>query len=94
MCVICVKPAGRALPTKAELKAMFVQNHDGCGFACKSFSYHSMDFEDFYESLCRVPKKEPCIIHFRWATHGSVGLGNCHPFHDDETGVWLCDKHS
>lgn len=89
MCVICVKPAGHALPSKSMLRAMFSCNHDGCGFVSRSLSYHSMDFEDFYESLVKVPKKEACIIHFRWATHGSVGIRNCHPFHDDATGVWF-----
>ena len=89
MCVICVKSAGHALPTKALLRAMYNHNQDGCGFVSKSLSYHSMDFEDFYSVLQKVPKKEACIIHFRWATHGSVNISNCHPFHDDDTGVWF-----
>ena len=89
MCVIIVKRAGFALPSKSILRKAYNVNHDGCGFVCKSLSYHSMDFEDFYKSLVKVPKKEACIIHFRWATHGSVCISNCHPFHDDETGVWF-----
>lgn len=89
MCVICVKPAGKNLPTKQDLKRMFDMNHDGCGFVSATMNYHSMNFEDFYNHLIVVPKKEACIIHFRWATHGSIGLANCHPFHDEKTDVWF-----
>lgn len=89
MCVIIAKLAGQQLPPKNELRRAFAQNPDGCGFASKTMSYHSMDFEDFYQHLVKVPKSEACIIHFRWATHGSVKLENTHPFYDSETGVYF-----
>lgn len=28
-------------------------------------------------------KRAPCLIHFRFATHGAVEPRNCHPFHTD-----------
>lgn len=89
MCVIVVKPAGKSLPTKTDLKRMFNINHDGCGFATPSATYHTMDFEDFYAHLKKVAKKEPCIIHFRWATHGSVKVQNTHPFYDKATDTYF-----
>ena len=89
MCVIVIVPAGRNLPTKSDLRKMYNMNHDGCGFVSKSTTYHSMDFEDFYGHLKAVPKSEPCIIHFRWATHGSVNIKNTHPFYDKATDTYF-----
>ena len=82
MCVICIKPAGRRMLKKYELKAMFTHNPHGCGFSCKSMTYKTMSFEDFWQHIKNVPTEEACIIHFRIATHGSVCLDNCHPFTD------------
>lgn len=28
-------------------------------------------------------KRAPCLMHFRFATHGAVEPRNCHPFHTD-----------
>lgn len=89
MCVIIISPAGHALPTKKELRAAFKRNHDGCGFVSESDHYKSLDFEDFYARLKKVPKNENCIIHFRWATHGKVSLANCHPFYDEKSNTWF-----
>lgn len=32
---------------------------------------------------------EPMLIHFRWATHGSVCKSNCHPFFDKDTKTYF-----
>lgn len=80
MCVICYKPKGVNMPSKYDLRCMWDRNHDGAGFVSTRSSYKSMDFDDFYEHLSKVGKDENCVIHFRWATHGSVRLENCHPF--------------
>lgn len=77
------------MPSKSEFAEMFRMNHDGVGFVTPTKVYHTMDFEDFYEKVKEVPKGEPCIIHFRWATHGSVKLKNTHPFYDKETDVYF-----
>ena len=89
MCVIVAKPAGAKLPAKKDLERMFEMNPHGCGFACPSKTYHSMDFEDFYNHLIEIPVNEPAIIHFRWATHGSVNLKNTHPFYDKGTDTYF-----
>ena len=89
MCVIIVKTKGTAMPTKSELKAAYLRNHDGCGFVSESDHFKSLDFEEFYSRLKRVPKRENCIIHFRWATHGKVTTANCHPFYDERSNTWF-----
>lgn len=89
MCVICVKPAGAEMPSKDMFKAMYKANSDGCGFCTPTKSYKGLSFASFMREIKEVEVKEPCIIHFRWATHGSVKRSNCHPFYDPETGVWF-----
>lgn len=80
MCILVVAKAGVNMPTKEELKAMRRANPHGMGFASKSLSYKGMNFEAFYTALMSVPKGEYVIIHFRYATHGSICVKNCHPF--------------
>jgi len=50
------------------------------GFATPTSVFHTLDYKDFFEAIRFVPKDQPCIMHFRWATHGSVKVANCHPF--------------
>lgn len=80
MCILVVAKAGYNMPTKEELKAMRRANPHGMGFASKTLSYKGMNFEAFYHTLMCVPKGENVIIHFRYATHGSICIKNCHPF--------------
>lgn len=80
MCVIIYKPTGKNLPSNKTLFQCYCQNPDGMGFATPTTVFHSLSYIDFMDALSRVTKYEPCIIHFRWATHGSVKVGNCHPF--------------
>lgn len=87
MCVIIVKKKGAKMPTKHFLKMAFRANHDGCGFVSDHDSYKSLSFEDFYRRLKNVRTDENCIIHFRWATHGSVRVENCHPF--TQNGIYF-----
>ena len=87
MCVLVYVPANHKLPTRQELLAMHRQNPHGMGFASKSLNYKGMDFETFCNRLQFVPKDEDVIIHFRYATHGSVGVKNCHPFKKGK--VWF-----
>lgn len=80
MCVIIYKPSGVSLPSYKLLLAAYNKNHDGCGFVSTKRHYKSLDFERFMDELEKVDDSEECIIHFRWATHGSVKKANCHPF--------------
>ena len=87
MCIICIVPAGQDLPSRQELLDMHYQNPHGCGFVSKSLHYRGMSFETFYKRLQFVPKNEDVIIHFRYATHGSVCAKNCHPFKQGK--IWF-----
>ena len=89
MCVICVKPKGVEMPSKEMLKAMYKANHDGCGFCTPTKSYKGLSLASFMREVKSVDINEPCIMHFRFATHGSVKRSNCHPFYDSETGTWF-----
>jgi len=89
MCVICVKPKGAKMPSDEIIKAMYQANHDGCGFCTPTKSYKGLSFASFMREIKNVPDSEPCIMHFRWATHGSVKRSNCHPFYDAESQTWF-----
>ena len=84
MCIIVVKPADTQLPPKETLKICFDNNFDGAGYMYrKEDVIHIVkgffDFESLWHSLEGLENDDVCI-HFRWATHGAVTRGNCHPF--------------
>jgi len=83
MCVICYKPRGVKAPSFPLLKKMAAANPHGFGFVSESACYRTLEFYEFYKQLKKVSVNENCIIHFRWATHGSVKIENCHPFFYD-----------
>lgn len=87
MCVLVIVKAGHPLPSREDLWAMHRANPHGMGFASKSLHYKGMSFERFYNRLQFVPKDENIIIHFRYATHGSVCAKNCHPFKKGQ--IWF-----
>lgn len=87
MCVIIIVPRGTELPSTEELHMAFNRNHDGCGFVSESDHFKTMHFGSFIRRLRRRNINENVIIHFRLATHGSIGLKNCHPFY--KGGYWF-----
>ena len=87
MCVICVKPAGAQMPPKGTLQRCAMCNPHGFGFATKDKIFKTMSFEALYKELKKISKEEAVVIHFRYATHGSIKRSNCHPFKDEITGV-------
>lgn len=87
MCIICVKPAGVQMPPKAILDRCARLNPHGFGFATKDRIYKTLDYDAFKRELAKIDRYETVILHFRYATHGSIKLENCHPFRDDKTGV-------
>lgn len=90
MCVICIKPAGVEMPAKEILDAMAIRNSHGFGFATSSGkNFKTTNYNLFLRELDKVTASEACVIHMRWATHGSVKTNNCHPFYDKDTGYWF-----
>ena len=87
MCVIIVKPAGVKMPTSDIINAAFHANPHGCGFISPSTFYKGMSIKSLKKNLKQVSDDEPCIIHFRLATHGSIKRANCHPF--NRGNVWF-----
>lgn len=87
MCVIIVKPAGVRVPPMAIINRCAALNPHGFGFATRNRIYKTLSFEDFKRELRTIGKNETAILHFRYATHGSIKASNCHPFRDDVSGV-------
>lgn len=88
MCVIIIKKAGVDLPAFNILEMCFKANNDGCGFSTGDYTFKTLDFYEFYNKLLlNVTKEKTCIIHFRFATNGSVRQENCHPFVDEKSGL-------
>ena len=87
MCLLISKPAGAAMPTYNMLKQAYAANPHGCGFATPTKAFKSLNFGEFMHRLAQVDDSEPCIIHFRLATHGSIKKANCHPFR--QGNVWF-----
>ncbi len=90
MCVICYVPQGIELPPYRVIKAMHEANPHGMGFCTLSLYDRGVNsFETLYKKLKKRNINEPCLMHFRLATHGSIKKSNCHPFHDKKTGVYF-----
>lgn len=87
MCVIIICKRGVALPPVEELREAYRCNPDGCGFVSESEHYKSLHFGTFLRHLQNRDINENVIIHFRFATHGSVSVKNCHPFY--KGGYWF-----
>lgn len=87
MCIIITKPAGVRVPPMAIIARCAALNPHGFGFATKDRIYKTLSFEDFKREIKTIRKDETVILHFRYATHGSIKTSNCHPFRDDKTGV-------
>lgn len=87
MCIIICKPEGVKMPPMAIIARCAALNPHGFGFATKDRIYKTLSFEDFKREIKTIRKDETAILHFRYATHGSIKASNCHPFRDDKTGV-------
>lgn len=87
MCVIIVKPAGVKMPSNEIINAAYHANPHGCGLVSPSTFYKGLSIRSFKRNLKKVSDAEPCIIHFRLATHGSIKQANCHPFRRGD--VWF-----
>ncbi len=89
MCVICYVPKGIETPSKEIITAMHRANSHGMGMCTPTANYKGMSFEALCKQLQKRSIDEPCLLHFRLATHGSVKRANCHPFYDKETETYF-----
>ncbi|PWB00214.1 class II glutamine amidotransferase [Duncaniella muris] len=80
MCVLIIKPKGVKMPDARKLQMAFKANPHGCGCASSTKFFKSLSFDTFMRKLAKVGDDENCMIHFRFATHGSIKRANCHPF--------------
>lgn len=83
MCCIIYKPKGVPMPSRDILGKIKRINHNGYGFVSTNHFHKGLDYRTFLRHLSDVVEEEDCIIHFRFATHGSVCRANCHPFRKD-----------
>jgi len=89
MCVICYIPKGVETPSKDIITAMHKANSHGMGMCTPTKNYKGMNFNSFYRQLQKRNIEEPCLLHFRFATHGSIKQSNCHPFYDKDTDTYF-----
>ena len=85
MCLLTLIP-DYVTPDMERFKVAAKSNPDGFGFAIstgkKLHIVRSMDFEEVANKFVDARKKMqgPAIFHFRWTTHGTNTVDNCHPF--------------
>lgn len=87
MCIIVVKPAGKARPDVKTLGNCMDNNPDGAGYMFsrkgkvvirKGFFSLTPLLADYYAMGC---DDSDCVVfHFRIGTAGNNDQGNCHPF--------------
>ncbi len=84
MCMAIFKPADKLL-TKRAAKNSFDGNKHGAGYAYAKDGKLVVEkgffsFAKFWKAFNAIQKGNPCLVHFRWATHGKIDAANCHPF--------------
>lgn len=89
MCILSHIPAGIQIDSSIEsdLWNGGINNPDGHGWAIASNNGQmilgkSLDLHEAIDGFvkARAMHDGPALFHSRWATHGSVRVGNCHPF--------------
>lgn len=86
MCLIINRERGQTI-TDEFARDVAKRNADGWGFMYNSPKTNQvivkkgLVLEDFFTNFRPVQEKNiPCVIHFRYKTHGAVSLENCHPY--------------
>ena len=85
MCLLTFLPE-TVWPDVERFETAAIGNPDGFGFAIldknKIHKAHSMNFQETMNKFLDMRTKHtgPALFHFRWATHGSETIDNCHPF--------------
>lgn len=91
MCIICIKEAGRDMPTNEVITRMWRGNPDGAGFMFPAadgvhIRKGFMTMEQFNNAINELSEQvdirsTPIIMHFRIGTHGGKNCAqNTHPF--------------
>lgn len=89
MCIICVKPSGISMPSSKILSNCWQDNKDGAGLCYNKEGSNEVCIVKGFMKLKALKMKlselsltdnDNVVIHFRFATHGLVDAGNCHPF--------------
>lgn len=87
MCILIVKPLGTQFPSIEAVQNSVDNNPDGFALAYnhggKVINYKTMSAKRFINKYRRLaatldPVETGMIIHARIATHGALGLKNCH----------------
>ena len=86
MCLLVSQPEGVTLPYDLFLDA-YKHNNDGLGIAIPTGTEVKIvralpdSAITAYRIYLRHAAGKKCAIHLRMATHGTVNMSNCHPFH-------------
>jgi hypothetical protein len=96
MCLAIVKSAGKTV-NKDEMLRAYLENNDGCGLAVRIKGRVSIykglwKFETLWKQLEQWTAHE-VLIHFRWASAGTVSKENCHPFPLPGGGALIHNGH-
>ena len=87
MCILIAKPRGAQFPTIEAIRNSVARNPDGFALAYNRGGrlkvYKTMSAARFLNHYTRLastlnPDRTGMIIHARIATHGALGLSNCH----------------
>lgn len=96
MCLAILQPAGTETPLQ-RLRTASVNNPDGCGFAYlrggkvqtrKGRTWAEIEAA-YLAAVRRYGDRSPFLVHFRWATHGSISHRNTHPFRLADGGAMI-----
>ncbi len=77
------------MPSDAVLELARFYNPHGVGFCSPSASYKGLSYPQFKKRVKQIDPDEPILMHFRYATHGSIKRSNCHPFFDKCTDTFF-----
>jgi len=89
MCLIIVKPEGKAMPPDNYILNAYNNNPDGFGIAWREQGMSKVAIQKGIMSIAGVydlldsiknPVSKTIVMHFRLATEGKVSPENCHPF--------------
>ena len=85
MCLLTFLPDS-VKPDEERFRIAALNNPDGFGFAIldkkKIHKGHGMSYKETMDKFLEMRNihSGPALFHFRWATHGSETVDNCHPF--------------